>query len=565
MKKFNELISRFSWIIVMLGFLPLYVTIFHPSILGFILAHVVDQLVVPVASYADEKLFLKRFPGSAIFLDELPPAKMKTLSLSERLNLFHEMVAYPGRRSLQLALTSFIKVIPGALVIVFFWQHSCTNLVQALKVAGVLVLVFSYFYGASFLENHILISKKIAEYHREYDWSRVFSQAKIPYSRSEFEFQEKLILGCIWIFTLMLQLILMTVDHPESRTSLIIQVAVVNACGLLLLSRIWYLSRKFLAGSMESIFLALETFDPRQSRQDLPLHSSPVLARFETTFNSMMERLRTYERELSQWTFRKAEESRYQAMGEIAALVVHDLSAPMQVIEFCTEQLKEDAERIHNPKYLCFLTDSSNRAHELIDSIRAYLKDPSSAVEGTRCSEVHSRVMRLIQTRFHSEGIGKIQFLIDERFLSLNIQMKRADLIHVLINILSNSVENLLNNAIPDPRIEISLREISGSHAVIDIRDNGTGLTSERYERLTAFTLTPSDGTQDKPSLGLKLVRRLVEQNDGALRVEPSLVRDRGTRFSLKLRVLPSASDIQPVDQKQNQVIYEKPALVVDP
>src|SRR5690606_28203303 len=99
------------------------------------------------------------------------------------------------------------------------------------------------------------------------------------------------------------------------------------------------------------------------SKQEvLPLHTTPALANFEKTVNELTSRLVAYERELSGWIISKTEESRYTALGEIAGLVVHDLSSPLHVINFCTSQLRENPELVSNPRYLDQLTTNGERS-----------------------------------------------------------------------------------------------------------------------------------------------------------------------------------------------------------
>ena len=81
----------------------------------------------------------------------------------------------------------------------------------------------------------------------------------------------------------------------------------------------------------------------------------------------------------------------------------------------------------------------------------------------------------------------------DSAAYSVGFKMMKADFIHVLLNILSNSVQNLLDNQIPDPKITIQLEEKNADNVVLSIRDNGTGLDAQRFEQLTSFVYPPSE------------------------------------------------------------------------
>ena len=94
-------------------------------------------------------------------------------------------------------------------------------------------------------------------------------------------------------------------------------------------------------------------------------------------------------------------------------------------------------------------------------------------------------------------------------------------------------LDNLLLNAIqamPDGGVLTVRARPVGGRVEIGVEDTGIGITPENLERIfePLFT-TKSKGI----GLGLSLVKRLVEANNGAIRVESAP--GKGTRFVVDL------------------------------
>ncbi|MGZ3698905.1 MAG: ATP-binding protein [Bdellovibrionota bacterium] len=100
------------------------------------------------------------------------------------------------------------------------------------------------------------------------------------------------------------------------------------------------------------------------------------------------------------------------------------------------------------------------------------------------------------------------------------------------MNLLSNSIRNLLDNKITHPEIEIGVAEETEQDFFLFFRDNGTGLESERFEQLTAFAFQGLKSSS-REGLGLRLVRRLLERVGGGLQILPS--HSSGTSFRIRL------------------------------
>jgi signal transduction histidine kinase len=327
-----------------------------------------------------------------------------------------------------------------------------------------------------------------------------------------------------------LQYLVGTDVHPENLGQIGLREGLISFSGIALIARIWILEKFYLIGALESIFKNLEGFSPESSRPILALHSSPLLAGFERLFNTLLSKLGAYQKELSHWIQYQTEESRYQALGEISALTLHDISAPFQVIQFFTEKVRESPDCLKNPEYVRQLSENVDKAVKMIRSLRAHLADSAPGITSVDYGTSHLHVFQLLEAQFRDQGLENIRFTIDPALMTMRLKITKVDLIHVIFNLIKNSVENLLKNQVAAPRISVSLQEHGTDYVVIEIQDNGTGLSSQRFEELTSIAYS---GNAVRESMGLRLVRRVVERNKGTLSVKEGP--DNGTHFHLRL------------------------------
>ena len=413
MERFDELISPLSWFFLFFGFLPLILFIFRPSFLEYMVFFVADCAAFLVVSRIDRSLFLKIYPDSTIYFLGIESDALARCTLVERVSMFQSMLRFPARRALYCAAVSFVKGIPGTLIIILYWKHSTSILVTTAEATVCALVMYSYFYGAVFIENHSLVSRKIAGYHAKYDWTDVFREVELPSLGHDFDAPEVVGLVSIWFFVLILEWVLITGGVSHSPSGLATLVICVGVAGLALISRIWFLGRKYFVGGLEGIFGALAKFEPDSFHKTLPLHSSAVLGHFEKVFNALMERLRAYREELFRWISYQAEDSRFQALGEISALIVHDLSAPIHVIQFCAQELLQNPDLVKDPRYLEMLSMNGKRSLELIDTLRTYLRGPSVQDSVSNFGEAYRDALRFVEGQVSHRDLARIQIYFD--------------------------------------------------------------------------------------------------------------------------------------------------------
>jgi len=535
-KTFSQPISSLTYALLFIVSITWCLVIFQPSLWEILVILATEQLSLLVMLFIDKKCFCKLYPKFSLVFPKENLDEIGKLDKNRQIAFLNSLLLFPLQRSKYIIGASFFKVLPNCLLIVFWWDHKTTNFEQFLLFILDVAIVLVFTYAAVFIEIHNFVSKKIAEYHQKFDWREAFSSLTYPSNKLDFSLHEIASMTGIAVLVCVLQIILVAFDFSDNKLALALKILAVGLLGILLFGRLWFLGRRHFEGGLSRLFKHFEAFDHDSKRSVIALHSSPMLAKFETTFNQLTERLRSTEKEISAWMVHETNQSRYRALGEISGLVAHDLMMPLHIVDFCVSEISVNPALASDKQYIEELTTNTQRAVELVKSLRSYLRAPSSSVKSSRFIEAHEHVLKLLKTQFFQLGFSNVKISTDDAVSQICFSINTPDLVHILYNLYKNSVENLLRNNISDPIITIKSIEKLEDYATLTISDNGTGLSLKMYERMTAFRLTSLDTGDFQEGLGLRLTRRLIERNNGTLNLTNPL-NDRGTAFALRLPV----------------------------
>jgi signal transduction histidine kinase len=536
MKTLPECMSPISWLFYALATYAPIAVLMHPTLLEFVMLPLVDFLPLPLFVWMEGRLFEKyHFPTSKPYFRKFDFSYFESLSEDKRREAFESFRAFPRYRAQWCLLLTSFKVIPAYLVAVFLWEHELSNGMQLLLIASISAVNFAFFYSAAYVESHIFLSEAVAELHRRQDWSNVFDRVEVDRFSADFDKHEQLAFARLIVFTLVLQSMAVTTHHG-STPGLIGKLVLVTGMGFILFSRIFYLGRSFLIRGLKEIFSKMDRSRDSGSREMLALHTTDTLAGFERTFNFLIKRLKESEQELAALVLQNAEKGRFKALGEISALVAHDLSAPIHVLGFCIDQLRENPDRINDPRYMEQLVRNAQRSTELITSLRARFKNSTTEKGIATVSESHGLATGLLRTQFLESDFQNFEIILNIPQPEPRVAIPRSDLIQVLDNLYRNSIENFHQIGAPKGRISIELVDQDDALVRLVISDTGSGLPRARFEKLTAFAFVADRESALSGSLGLRLIRRLVEYHGGSLKVLERPAEGFNTSFLLTLK-----------------------------
>jgi C4-dicarboxylate-specific signal transduction histidine kinase len=226
--------------------------------------------------------------------------------------------------------------------------------------------------------------------------------------------------------------------------------------------------------------------------------------------------------------------SRLASLGEMAAGIAHEINNPLAVIigrsEMILSQLADgSATDVEVNKTLSKINDMAHRISKVVTSMRRVSK------AGVKEEIVATNLFFAIEDVLNLSAERVRNSLIELDFSGVNqntsIQVNMSQLSQVLINLLGNSIDELLKNAEDNRRIWLSNEEIEGQ-VILKIRDSGAGIPVNVREKLfQPFYTTKEIGVGT--GLGLSISKALMIGMGGDLELSPDLSQ---TCFILKFR-----------------------------
>lgn len=226
------------------------------------------------------------------------------------------------------------------------------------------------------------------------------------------------------------------------------------------------------------------------------------------------------------------------ARGEMAASVAHELNNYLAIISNNAELMNLNIEREKFDKVKfnsSSIIDNVFKIKRFVDSLMDFSNPEPEYISYDLRRLIDDLLFSLrIQPRFKL-----VQFSIDMGSDLPNLEIDVGQIQQVLMNLLNNAADAIEERAIAADAagesfnrqigIAVSYRE-ANELIVVDIRDNGMGMTPETREKVFNLHFTTKKGGH---GLGLFNCRKIATQHGGTLQVEsqPML----GTTFTLTL------------------------------
>lgn len=242
------------------------------------------------------------------------------------------------------------------------------------------------------------------------------------------------------------------------------------------------------------------------------------------------------EREKDQMMFFQ---SRMAQMGELLNLIAHQWRQPLNVINILMGKLlvadsleKLDTEGLQ--KAVGEVEEQTRYMSKTIDDFSDFFK-PTKQMESAKVEEVVENVLSMIAPMLEKYGIESEVKI--ERDLTITTFIN--EVIQVMMNLLKNSLDVLVENKPPAPRIKVTTERDDGVVRLC-VEDNGGGMDDDVLHKI----FQPYFSTKSKNTgtgLGLYMSKIIVENHCqgkiwGENRVENRFEnKERGARFTIEL------------------------------
>lgn len=246
------------------------------------------------------------------------------------------------------------------------------------------------------------------------------------------------------------------------------------------------------------------------------------------------------------------------ALGELLAGIAHELNNPLSVVFGYAQMLQGKvadpviAERVE------MIGQSAERAAKIVKTFLAMARQRPARIE--LCS-MNDAVMTALDVSSYGLRANGIQVLTD---LDDAVPLVSGDfdqLAQVFSNLVVNAGHALQPQRDRGQLLVRSFHDPVSDHSVVEIRDNGPGISASVQNRIFEPFFTTKD-VGEGTGIGLAFAHRIVRNHGGELEVRSSL--GKGTSFFVKLR---SAKDYGTETNRSDEEIdrvTRRSVLVVD-
>lgn len=199
-------------------------------------------------------------------------------------------------------------------------------------------------------------------------------------------------------------------------------------------------------------------------------------------------------------------------------IVSHDLKSPIATIAMLADMMQKDEVVKNEPELLENTSIIYNAANKLTGMIESILDYSRKSLSEQTVEEVDSYklVNDIIQMLLLPQ---RVKVFIDENLPKL--KTRKIKLQQVFQNLITNAIK--YNNK-PNPEIRIGIHQVNNEFYEFYVKDNGQGISKQDHSKIFKLFETTENKSSGESStgVGLNLLKMLVEEQGGKIRVESS-------------------------------------------
>lgn len=235
------------------------------------------------------------------------------------------------------------------------------------------------------------------------------------------------------------------------------------------------------------------------------------LARKSRELEAALEQIKTTEAQL-------VHQAKMASLGQLSSGLMHEINNPLNFANTASFLLKkrlqkipvEDRESLEAP--LKDLQEGIARVAGIISGLRSFIHPDTSNFTQVSLKEVVESAIRFVQI-----PTPEIDLQVDIP-ADLKAWANGNQLIHLLINLLQNSVDSLREKGAPEKRIKIT-GSLQSGRVVLTCEDNGKGIKAADQDKVfDAFFTTKPVGSG--MGLGLNICYRIIQNHLGEIKFE---------------------------------------------
>ncbi len=277
-----------------------------------------------------------------------------------------------------------------------------------------------------------------------------------------------------------------------------------------------YLLSRYISGSIKEVAEKIQETRLAEKNEKISIDKgSKEIFHLVDAYNEMIDKLDESARKL-------ARSEREYAWREMAKQVAHEIKNPLTPMRLSIQNLERKINRgeTPDPNEIKELTTSLIQQIDLMSAIASAFSDfakmPKARTERLDITEVVRSTVELFPEPY-------IRFHAGE---SIEMEMDKSQLIRIVNNLITNSLQSLENRDNPLVEVRITYEK---PFAVISVADNGKGIPDEIKDKI----FEPKFTTKSKGmGLGLAMVKNIVESYGGTITFEST--EGKGSVFTIR-------------------------------
>jgi signal transduction histidine kinase len=235
--------------------------------------------------------------------------------------------------------------------------------------------------------------------------------------------------------------------------------------------------------------------------------------RAEEAHRASEARLRSAQEELARL-------SRLATMGEMAAIIAHEINQPLAAIAANSSSAQRWLSRAHPDldearSAMEYIARDVHRAGEVIKSTRAMFKLDNRKSAPVAVNDIISDVFMIVDDEIQELKI-RVRSDLGENLPQ--VIGDRGQLLQVFVNLIKNAIDAMKPVTDRERILVVKSKILDQEIAQISIGDSGTGISPEDAERIfSPFFTTKSDGL----GIGLSICRSIIDDHNGRMWVSP--------------------------------------------
>ncbi len=209
---------------------------------------------------------------------------------------------------------------------------------------------------------------------------------------------------------------------------------------------------------------------------------------------------------------------RKAAWADVARRIAHEIKNPLTPIALATERLQKkyrptdasNSEKFDN--YLSIISRQVNDIGRMVEEFSQFARMPAPVLKQIDARKLLNEQKMLLDP--NSQVYLDIHLPKDD--VPIYVSADAGLMRQVITNLTKNSLENMQDNEIADPKIELALH-VSEERVEIEIRDHGSGFPGDDATRfLEPYVTTREKGT----GLGLAIAQKIISDHSGEIRLD---------------------------------------------